>query len=66
MGSDLEPEVRATARHEIAEQSLSSEKARRVLGWQPEWDLGSGLGRTVAWYREYLAEVSPPTATPAP
>ncbi len=59
MGSDLEPDVQATARHEIAEQSLSAEKARRELGWQPEWDVESGLRRTVGWYRDYLAAVSP-------
>jgi CDP-glucose 4,6-dehydratase len=65
MGSDLEPDVRATAHHEIAEQSLSAEKARQELGWRAEWDVDSGLRRTVEWYREYLAEVAPPRATPA-
>lgn len=65
MGSDLEPDVRATAHHEIAEQSLSAEKARRELGWRAEWDVDSGLRRTVEWYRKYLAEVTPRTAISA-
>src|SRR5262249_3195365 len=32
---DLEPEVRNEATHEIREQYLSSEKARKLLGWLP-------------------------------
>ena len=35
MGSDLEPDVRNEASHEIRHQYLSAEKARRVLGWEP-------------------------------
>jgi UDP-glucose 4-epimerase len=28
------------------------EKARKVLGWEPQVDLDDGLLRTIAWYRE--------------
>ena len=55
MGSRLEPEVRDEARHEIARQCLSAEKARRVLGWSPIFNLDEGLRRTIDWYREFLA-----------
>ncbi len=50
----LIPDVQNTARGEIASQYLSSEKAKRVLGWQPEYSLERGLGETIEWYREYL------------
>ena len=30
-------------------------KARRVLGWAPEFTLDEGLDRTIAWYREFLS-----------
>ena len=30
------------------------DKAREVLGWEPEVDLDAGLERTVAWYRTQL------------
>jgi CDP-glucose 4,6-dehydratase len=53
---DLTPIVLNEANHEIQKQYLSSEKARRVLGWQPQHTLEDGLRRTLAWYRAYLAE----------
>ena len=56
MGSRLEPEVRDDARHEIARQTLSAEKARRVLGWSPMFSLDEGLRRTINWYRDSLIE----------
>jgi len=56
MGSTLAPEVRNEASNEIRHQYLSAEKARRLLGWRPQFTLESGLERTIAWYREFLAE----------
>lgn len=55
MDSDLEPDVRNEARHEILRQSLSAERARRVLGWHPAWEIDESLRETVAWYRAFLA-----------
>lgn len=52
--SDLEPVIKDTATAEIRDQYLSSEKARRVLGWSPAYDLETGLRETIAWYRNYL------------
>lgn len=52
----LEPVVLNQANHEIKNQYLSSEKARRVLGWQPKYPLEDGLRLTMDWYREYIAE----------
>jgi CDP-glucose 4,6-dehydratase len=55
MGAGLEPEVRGEATHEIQRQWLSSAKARRVLGWAPQFTLDEGLDRTITWYRDFLA-----------
>ncbi|HCJ10902.1 MAG TPA: sugar dehydratase [Clostridiales bacterium] len=52
---DLEPVVQGGAPAEIERQSLSAEKARRVLGWSPVYSLEEGLQETVAWYREHLS-----------
>jgi CDP-glucose 4,6-dehydratase len=49
-------DVRAEAKHEIQHQWLSAEKARTVLGWKAEFTLDEGLDRTIAWYREFLAQ----------
>ncbi|MFI5312151.1 MAG: GDP-mannose 4,6-dehydratase [Gemmatimonadales bacterium] len=50
----LEPDVRSEAKHEIHHQWLSAAKARKVLGWAPQFTLEEGLDRTIAWYREFL------------
>ena len=39
MKSSLQPDVRAEARNEIQHQWLSAEKARRILGWVPQFTL---------------------------
>lgn len=66
LGSDLEPDVQDTARHEIPIQQLSAAKARRVLDWRPRFGLEEGLARTVAWYRRFLAEQDAARARSAP
>ena len=48
-------DVRADAKHEIQHQWLSAAKARKVLGWEPQFTIDEGLDRTIAWYREFLA-----------
>ncbi len=50
----LKPRVLAEARNEIPAQYLRSEKAKRELGWAPQYSLREGLRETVAWYREFL------------
>ncbi len=55
-GSELEPDVRGGAEHEIRHQYLSAEKARRELGWAPLFEIDEALERTVDWYRKYLAD----------
>jgi len=54
MGSTLEPDVRNEASNEIIHQYLSAERARTELNWAPLFDLDSGLGRTIAWYEDFL------------
>jgi CDP-glucose 4,6-dehydratase len=52
--TDLPPVILGQANHEIPSQSLSAEKARRVLGWRPAFSLHEGLARSVDWYRQHL------------
>lgn len=56
---DLEPDIRATAKHEIECQNLSAEKAHRLLGWWPRWKGDEALRRTIDWYREHLCGAVP-------
>jgi CDP-glucose 4,6-dehydratase len=57
LGSDVEPDVRNEAKHEIPHQWLSAAKARRMLNWSPRFGLDGGLQRTAAWYRQFLDTV---------
>jgi len=58
IGTDVEPEIAATATHEIASQHLSAKKARKLLGWASHWPLEEALTETVSWYGDYLSETS--------
>ena len=51
VGTKLEPIVQTPAAP-CEEEHLDNSKARRLLGWQPQFDLAAGLRETIAWYRE--------------
>lgn len=54
MGSNLTPEIRNEATHEIRQQYLRAAKARQMLQWQPLFDLEQGLRATLAWYQRFF------------
>jgi len=42
-----------SAGHEAGKLNLSIDKAREILGWQPQWDFEETVRHTVEWYRQY-------------
>ncbi len=56
----LEPLILDEVRNEIRDEYLSADKAKRCLGWQPQDSLESGLVKTMAWYRNFLASYPEP------
>ncbi len=54
MKSELGPIIRNEASNEIPHQYLSAEKARKILGWRPLFNLDEGLRETIGWYRRFL------------
>ncbi len=50
----LNYKIMNTAKYEIKKQYLSSEKARRILGWKARYSLREGLRKTAKWYTEYF------------
>ena len=54
MKSGLKPQILCNACNEIPEQYLSSEKARKRLGWVKEWGMESGLEKTVEYYKRMM------------
>lgn len=55
----LAPKILNIAKAEIHDQSLSSEKARSVLGWNPTYTLEEGLTKTIEWYQNYFESLTP-------
>jgi CDP-glucose 4,6-dehydratase len=53
-GSALQPDIRATASHEIDHQFLSAAKAQKLLGWVPRYTMEEALAVTVEEYRKVL------------
>lgn len=64
MNSDLVPQIMSQAKNEIKDQYLCSEKARKLLGWRPEFTVEQSMDRTIDWYRNYfMAETQVMTGT---
>ncbi len=53
---DLKPRILNKAKYEIRHQYLCAKKAKRMLGWEPIYNLEEGLKITLAWYKEYFNE----------
>ena len=54
MGIKLKPKILNEASNEIEKQYLSSEKAKKLLNWNPYYSLEEGLKKTVKWYKYFL------------
>lgn len=50
----LTPDVRNETQGEIPNQSVSSAKAKQVLGWTATHSRDEALEETISWYRTYL------------
>ena len=59
---DLEPIILNQASSEIREQYMVCEKARRVLGWKPNYDMNKALKETIDWYTSFLTKASERTS----
>lgn len=49
--TDIEPKVLNQATNEIPVQCLNSDKAKKLLGWKPQYGFDEGLKQTIAWYQ---------------
>ena len=52
--ADLKPVIQNQASNEIPVQCLDSTKAKKILGWKPQYGFDEGLKQTVEWYRNQL------------
>ena len=54
----LQPVVLNEASHEILRQYPDCSKARRLLGWTPQFGATQGLCETISWYTDYYGGAS--------
>jgi len=52
----LAPEILNQTQNEIKHQYLSAQKAKKLLGWKPQYTIDKGLKETIAWYRDFLKD----------
>ena len=52
--ADLKPLILNEATNEIPVQSLDSAKAKRLLGWSPNFGFEEGLRLTLHWYKQFF------------
>ncbi len=55
-GKNIEPTILNEAKNELQEQYLDWAKAKKVLGWQPQFGLDDGLRETIEWYRDFFSK----------
>ena len=54
LGVDIEPNFGPDRAGDIKHSNADISKARRLLGYDPEYDFKRGLAEAIAWYRENL------------
>ena len=54
LGSDLEPVFGPERQGDIRHSNADISKARRLLGYDPDYDFARGLGEAIEWYRRNL------------
>jgi nucleoside-diphosphate-sugar epimerase len=56
LGSDLRPEHGPERPGDVRDSQADVDRARRLLGYEPEVDALSGLERALGWYRAHLGQ----------
>ena len=56
MHTNLQLTILNDSPNEIMRQYLSSQKAKTMLGWQPQHNMEEAIDKTIVWYRDFFAE----------
>jgi CDP-glucose 4,6-dehydratase len=54
MNSSLLPEIKNEVSNEIREQYLDASKVNTMLNWKPQFNLDTGIKKTIQWYKDVL------------
>lgn len=56
LGKTIEPKFGPDRAGDIKHSNADISKARKLLGYEPEYDFAKGIALAIDWYREHLAE----------
>ena len=54
LGVDIEPNFGPDRAGDIKHSNADISKARRLLGYDPQWDFQRGIEAAIKWYKENL------------
>ena len=54
LGKDIEPKFGPERKGDIKHSNADISKAKRLLGYEAEWDFEKGIEAAIEWYRENL------------
>lgn len=54
LGKDIQPIFGPSRKGDIKHSNADISKAKRLLGYSPEYDFASGLEEAIEWYKENL------------
>lgn len=54
LGKDIEPIYGSKCKGDIKHSNADISKAKRLLGYNPEYDFPRGLTEAIEWYKENL------------
>lgn len=53
-GLSYDIQINKDAPHEACYLKLDNSKIKSVFGWNPVWDIGEAVGKTIEWIRSYV------------
>ena len=56
LGVHIEPKYGPTRAGDIRHSNADITKARKLLGYDPEWSFERGIREAIEWYRENLGQ----------
>lgn len=57
LGCNIEPQFGPDRPGDIKHSNANINKARKCLGYEPEWSFDRGIKDAIEWYKEYLMEI---------
>jgi UDP-N-acetylglucosamine 4-epimerase len=54
LGKEVEPNFGPPRKGDVRDSNADISKAKKLLGYEPEYDFEKGIALAIDWYKEYL------------